>query len=71
LYQDKQPDFPIVFVFGESDWMDPKGARNLSKIHQNKIELIILKECGHQINMDNPRGTVKLIFDKCEKYVFN
>ena len=43
----------IEFYFGQQDWMDSKGAKNLAQKHKN-ISFHIISNAGHQLIFDNP-----------------
>ncbi|KAL7412599.1 Alpha/Beta hydrolase protein [Mrakia frigida] len=49
---------PVLFLFGEKDWMDPKGgyeACERMKLNGNEnVETIIVEEAGHHVYLDNP-----------------
>lgn len=59
--------FPISIVFGDRDWMDTRGSVRILKrnqfFHEGKCNLYILRKCGHQMAIDNPKDLVKLIID--------
>lgn len=56
---------PCVFAYGEWDWMDKKGAEEVSKemvIANTKI--IEIKGSGHQMYIDNDEAFSQLIIDE-------
>ena len=57
--------FPISIVFGQRDWMDSRGARDIVKANKffesGDSQLHVLPNAGHQLFMNNPQGFVELI----------
>jgi pimeloyl-ACP methyl ester carboxylesterase len=57
--------FPISIVYGDVDWMDSRGARDI--IRRNKFfetgqsQLHVLPNSGHQFFINNPEGIAELI----------
>ena len=62
MYKDTKVEFPIVFVFGETDWMERKGVKNIEN-----AEFIELSQTGHQINMQKPKETINILVQTLEK----
>ncbi|CAD8191367.1 unnamed protein product [Paramecium octaurelia] len=52
-------NIPISFYFGDSDWMDHRGAINLNS-YQN-VNLRVIPDAGHQLNFENPQGVVRAL----------
>ena len=54
--------FPISFVFGERDWMDSRGSRDIVRGNKHFLtgqsQLHVLPGAGHQLFMGNPAGFV-------------
>ena len=44
-----------IFYFGEFDWMDITGAKNLHYSTIDKFAIKIIPKSGHHINIDNPK----------------
>jgi len=60
---------PVFSYFGDDDWMDSLGARNLTKKENLPFSMKIIKNSGHQITMDNPNELVKEILIDLRKNV--
>lgn len=58
-------NFPISFIYGETDWMDSRGSREIVKKNKFKktgeSQLHVLPDAGHQLYMSNPEGFVELV----------
>lgn len=58
----ENPDlpFPISIVYGDKDWMDSRGSRQIiraSKFHASgQSQLHVLPDSGHQFFINNPDG---------------
>lgn len=54
--------FPISIVYGDKDWMDSRGSREI--VQANKFcsaglsQLHVLPNAGHQLFMNNPEGFI-------------
>lgn len=63
----KDLPFPISFVFGDRDWMDSRGSREIIKNNKffatGESQLHVLPGAGHQLFNDNPLGVAKLIWE--------
>ncbi len=63
----RNPDipFPISFVYGDKDWMDSRGSREIVKANKffasGLSQLHVLPNAGHQLFMNNPEGFVTLV----------
>ena len=58
VLRDSELPFPISFIFGDSDWMDSRGSREIVKANKffstGQSQCHILKNAGHQLFMTNP-----------------
>lgn len=52
---------PIIFVFGENDWMERIGAYRLSKFDPKKYKILTVKKAGHSFALENPRELCDII----------
>jgi cardiolipin-specific phospholipase len=63
----RNPDlnFPISFIYGENDWMDSRGSREIVKANKffstGESQLHILENAGHQLFMNNTKGFIALM----------
>lgn len=59
--------FPISIVFGDDDWMDSRGARQIVKNNKffsvGESQLHVLPDSGHAMNFDNPKALAELIIN--------
>lgn len=57
--------FPKLRVYyGENDWMDSKHSIKVNEELKCGISIEIVSDCGHQIQLQKPFETAKLIFDE-------
>ena len=58
-------NFPISFIYGERDWMDSRGSREIVKSSKffasGESQLHILQGAGHQLFMNNTEGFIELM----------
>ena len=52
---------PIIFAFGEHDWMDRVGAYRLSKFDPNKYKVFTVSKGGHSFTYENPKELCQII----------
>lgn len=58
---------PIIFVFGENDWMDREGAYRLASYDKEKYKVFTVPIGGHSFAMTNPKE-LSLIIDQYFPY---
>ena len=58
MYQNK---IPIIFCFGENDWMDRVGAYRLSKYDPQKYKVFTISKGGHSFTYENPKELCQII----------
>ena len=58
MYQNK---IPIIFCFGENDWMDRVGAYRLSKYDPKKYKVFTISKGGHSFTYENPKELCQII----------
>ena len=49
-------DYPIVAIYGETDWMDFRHSIKKNTELELNVEIAILNKCDHQIILQNPDG---------------
>ena len=52
---------PIIFCFGENDWMDRVGAYRLSKFDPLKYKTFTVSKGGHSFTYENPKELCSII----------
>ena len=52
---------PIIFAFGEYDWMDRIGAYRLCKYDPSKYKVFTISKSGHSFTTQNPKEVCALI----------
>ena len=52
---------PIIFCFGENDWMDRVGAYRLSKFDPTKYKTFTVSQGGHSFTYENPKELCSII----------
>ena len=52
---------PIIFAFGEKDWMDRVGAYRLSKFDPTKYKIFTISKGGHSFAYENPKELCSII----------
>ena len=64
--------YPITIVMGDDDWVlksddgaSPRLVSHLNKRESDHSSYHVLPGSGHNLNLDNPRGIVNLIFNEC------
>ena len=55
--------YPIVVLYGQTDWMDVKHSREVNCDLDLKIEIDTIADCGHQILLQNAPGLAKRLID--------
>ncbi|KAL0083007.1 Alpha/Beta hydrolase protein [Phycomyces blakesleeanus] len=45
---------PVVFIYGEHDWMDYKAANRVAEIMKVPVKVILVQHGGHHMYIDNP-----------------
>jgi len=62
---------PVTFVYGDSDWMDPKGGEDsiakLKAAGNSDSRMFIIPEAGHHLYMDNPTAVDRLLINELEQ----
>lgn len=54
---------PMVVLFGYSDWMDDYGAQRVLRSQKKNYNLYYIKDAGHNIIMENPKGLLEYILE--------
>ena len=54
-------NIPIIFCFGENDWMDRIGAYRLSKFDPIKYKTFTVSKGGHSFAYENPKELCSII----------
>ena len=52
---------PIIFCFGETDWMDRVGAYRLRQYDPNKYKVFTISKGGHSFTYENPKELCSII----------
>lgn len=64
---------PITFIYGDHDWMDENGGRDVLKslkskpgsvtnaLQLKKSKVLINSHSGHWVHLENPKGFNKII----------
>jgi pimeloyl-ACP methyl ester carboxylesterase len=58
MYDNK---IPIIFVFGEYDWMDKLGSYRLCKFDSEKYKIFSVSKGGHSFANENPKELCSII----------
>ncbi|GJE84904.1 alpha/beta hydrolase [Phanerochaete sordida] len=62
---------PVTFVYGDNDWMDPKGGaesvENLRKAGNGNGKMYIVPHAGHHLYLDNPKATNDLLVKELDR----
>lgn len=57
--------FAISFVYGENDWMDSRGSRDIVKTNRffasGESQCYVLPGAGHQLWYGNPSGFIDIV----------
>ena len=56
---DRITNTPVVFIYGDRDWMDPEGAVMNSKHNRCEVIREIISESGHHMYIENPSELVQ------------
>lgn len=51
---------PMLFLFGSYDWMNSEGA-NILLSQGHRVDIQTVEEAGHQLFLENPKGTIQAI----------
>ena len=57
---------PMVFYYGDEDWMSPAGAVEVAERTQSPVFIEILQTAGHHIYMDNPYDLSRSIIQETQ-----
>lgn len=49
-----QLDIPTLYIMGEQDYMFLPGIQHLAQAHQRSSTLIVVPNCGHVVNVEQP-----------------
>ncbi|KAF8529215.1 alpha/beta-hydrolase [Hysterangium stoloniferum] len=64
---------PVVFVYGEHDWMDPvgglKAVENLRAAGNDNAETVIIPGAGHHVYLDNPTAVNELLVKELDQTI--
>jgi len=64
---------PVTFVYGDHDWMDPKGGvdsvHNLREAGNTRCKTVIIPHAGHHVYLDNPDAVNELLIKELNKTV--
>ncbi|MEJ5268394.1 MAG: alpha/beta hydrolase [Bacteroidales bacterium] len=63
LMRDKELPIPTLYVMGEEDYMFLPAVRNFIAKHNLYSRLVVLKNCGHVVNIDRPDDFNKIVSD--------
>lgn len=67
VFGDDIKDLQLVFLFGETDWVDSSGAWRLQeKWGQERVKVFKVPCSGHQISVDNPDFTTEKLLQSLE-----
>ncbi|CAG9324077.1 unnamed protein product [Blepharisma stoltei] len=58
---DRLKNIPIVFLFGDQDWMSSQGAHQNKEVNQSNVIIETVSNAGHQLYLDNPKETAEKI----------
>jgi len=70
--------FPITFIYGDQDWMDPKAAKRLlnrvrdarqRKLVESDLKVLTTVSAGHYPFLDQPGAFLMNILDTCGCYL--
>jgi cardiolipin-specific phospholipase len=51
----------VVWVYGDSDWMDIEGAREASEKMEIASRIFVVEGSGHNVHLDNPEGLNEIV----------
>ncbi|TFK43194.1 Alpha/Beta hydrolase protein [Crucibulum laeve] len=62
---------PVTFVYGDHDWMDPKGGEEsvekLRKAGNGNGRMYIINNSGHHVYLDNPKAVNDLLVEELDR----
>ena len=58
---------PIIFAFGEKDWIDRIGAYRLCKYDPEKYKVFTISKGGHSFAIQNPKELCAIIGEYFEE----
>ncbi|KAG9103201.1 hypothetical protein FRC06_011790 [Ceratobasidium sp. 370] len=62
---------PVTFVYGDHDWMDPKGGRAsleaLKRAGNFRSRMYMIQNAGHHVYMDNVKAVNNLIIKELDR----
>ena len=64
-FREVELNIPTLYVMGDEDHMFLPSIQQLIKIHKTYSELIVIDDCGHVVNVDQPQ----LFNDKVIAYI--
>ncbi|KAJ1979087.1 hypothetical protein H4R35_001643 [Dimargaris xerosporica] len=57
---------PTLFIYGESDWMDYRGAERVAKCMQAPSRIIHIADAGHNMMLENPQDFNAALLEELE-----
>jgi len=64
---DRLKNVPVLFLYGDTDWMKIDGAHQNKEINSQNVVIEIVSNAGHQLYFDNPKETAEKIFSGLAK----
>lgn len=59
---------PVTFVYGDKDWMDPKGGlesiERMKKAGNDAGKLVMIKNAGHHLYLDNAKVSNRMLTEE-------
>lgn len=54
FFRNSELPIPVLYIMGEEDYMFLPAIKKITKQHENYSKLIVIPNCGHVVNVDNP-----------------
>ncbi|KAJ1934403.1 hypothetical protein FBU59_005709 [Linderina macrospora] len=58
---------PTTFMYGQNDWVESSGGEEAMTRIPAKTQLFTVKECGHNIHLENPQGFNDVVLREMQK----
>lgn len=53
-FRQQELNIPTLYVMGEEDYMFLPAVKNVVQSHYKSSQLVVLKQCGHVVNVEQP-----------------
>ena len=67
------PNLPVVYIYGDGDWMNPQHARELMQLSTGRghhdMHLAVVPDSGHYLFLENPTAFNAVFLQSCQEHI--